>query len=79
MTTPDPNFAPGPGWEWCPDCGQYFQGAHLCDKSRDAVLVRVEQKLDLILEAIAGIPQLEYIGREGYEVNGPPTSPKETT
>jgi len=41
-----------PGWEYCPDCGHYYQGTHLCDKSREAVLARVEQKLDLILEAL---------------------------
>jgi len=68
-----------PDWENCPDCGAYFQGSHLCDQSREAVLLRVEAKLDAILKAVAGIPQLEYLGREGYEISKPPTSSKETT
>ena len=59
-----------PDWENCPDCGAYFQGSHLCDKSREAVLLRVEQKLDRILACLEGLASpIQYVTTEGAGVD----------
>lgn len=46
---PAPTPEREPVWEWCPDCASYFTGAHVCDQDRQAILTRVEAKLDRIL------------------------------
>ena len=42
--------APEPEWEWCPECGNYFQGSHICEINTADILRRVEEKLDRILQ-----------------------------
>lgn len=78
MVGADSSFTAGPGWEWCPDCGSYFRGAHICEKSRDAVLERVEARLDQIAERVEGLSIMLLYLYPGLK-DIPPPIPKEIT
>jgi len=60
--------SPPSGWEFCPDCQNYFQGSHICDQTREALLARVEGKLDRIIALLeqqaAGNLAISYGGTD---------------